>query len=241
MKYPINYDFGNKWDTDVVPHLSNPKIKKAIAKGVKSYLSIYPACTRKYKQNTAPASYSSKDAYVSILDKKWKYMLRALRYNKMVPKIIINLEKEIAEYDSDDDDDVDIDDLGYDHMVLEDNFRRKFFTWNDIKDDLETYYISGACFWWAPTFELELAKLVDPDETWYVRESGKHATVINEDDTKIFDLLYWVGDTDRLDNYMFGKEIEHRDPTLGGKDAYLDSDPDLEDEDSEDEYEYDTY
>ena len=42
MSYPINYDFGINWDTRIKPHLDNPKIKKAIQKGVNDYLKNFP-------------------------------------------------------------------------------------------------------------------------------------------------------------------------------------------------------
>lgn len=36
--------------------------------------------------------------------------------------------------------------------------------WQVSKHNLESYYLSGSRFYWAPTFELELAKLVEPEE-----------------------------------------------------------------------------
>lgn len=218
MAYPINYDFGNKWRTQVIPHLDNPKIKKAIRKGINSYLKMFPLCKKTYKPNTPPANYSSRDAYMMTMDKKWKYMYRALLENNMVPKKILNLEKKMDECSDYDDDD----EYGDKLFQLKMAFEEQFFTWEDIKNDLESYYVSGACFWWAPTFELELAKLVEPNEKWHVQESDIHATVINEDETRVFDLLYWA-DYERMDNYLFGTKIKKHDLTLGGKNAYLDS------------------
>ena len=223
MLYPINFDFGNNWRKKIAPHLDHPKIKSAIRKGVNAYFES-AGLPNKYKPNTPPAIYSSKDGYVVWLMEKWEQMFEALKDNNMVPKEIIELDEIIANFDSDGVDDYgyDVDDYCYDAGELEEKFRQQFFTWDEIKYDLESYYFSGACFWWAPTFELELAKLVEPNETWRVQRSDIHATVINEDKTKIFDLLYWVCDG-RMENYLFGTEIKKPDPTLGGKQAYLDS------------------
>ena len=236
MPYPINYDFGNNWNKKIVPHLNNPKIKAAIKEGINDYLDQFPLCKKRYKPNTAPADYSSRDAYMTTLDEKWERMFWALRENNMVPKNILNIEKKIAEYDSDNDDGIDIDDLGYEHMVAEFKFRDEYFTWDHIKDDLETYHLCGGCHWYNPTFGLELAKLVEPKEKWRVRMGTNHTTVINKAGTKVFDLLYWGANDERMNNYLFGDEIKNPDPTMGGKDAYinsewLDSDDDLSDYD----------
>lgn len=100
-----------------------------------------------------------------------------------------------------------------------------YFNWSAIKYKLETYYLSGGCHSWAPTFEIELAQLVEPEEEWYVISSNKHSTVINKNGTKAFDLLYWCNEG-RLENYLFNDPLEKEDPTLGGKGAYFDSSED---------------
>lgn len=221
MKYPINYDFGRKWHTDVVPHLDNPLIQKAIKRGVNNYLSMFPT-TKRYKPNTAPASYSSNDCYVMLTNEKWKYMYRALKENNMVPKKIIKLKKKLSELDDEEYNDLMVNggQQVYDTIYA---LQKEYFTWEMIKDDLETYYLSGACFWWAPTFELELAELVEPNEKWSVVGSAIHATVMNKERTKVFDLLYWAADWRRMRNYLFGEEFDDDDPTLGGKMAYEDT------------------
>ena len=60
-----------------------------------------------------------------------------------------------------------------------------------------------------------------PNEKWRVQVGKEHATVMNEDNSKVFDILYWCIDG-RIENRMFGDMVEN-DPTLGGKIAYENS------------------
>lgn len=94
--------------------------------------------------------------------------------------------------------------------------------WKHIKYDIESYCLMGSCHSYAPTFQLTLARLVEPEEKWMVRTSDTHTTVINESKTKVFDLLYWAA-LGNLDKYLFGKDVVPNDETLGGKQAYIDS------------------
>lgn len=77
MNYPINYDFATNWKEKVVPHLDNPKIKKALKVGIDHYLSGYPG-NKKYKANTCPANYSSRDGYYTLMMKKEKRYIKNL-------------------------------------------------------------------------------------------------------------------------------------------------------------------
>jgi len=213
MPYPINYDFGKNWKTKIKPHLDNPKVKKAIRKGINSYLKIFPT-NRKYKSNTIPATYSSRDGYVEILCRKEDELLKELREAELLPKKFLRLEKKMKDNEDDDYDS--------EYMEMREEILEPYFTWEKIKHDLEYYAILGSYHWTAPTFGLTLAQLVEPEENWYVRSNDKHTTIINEDETKIFDLLYWCSDN-RLNNHVFGDPITKKDRTRGGKNAYIDS------------------
>ncbi len=217
-KYPQNYDFGNNWKSKIVPHLDDPKIKKAIKDGINSYLRNFPKCTKTYSNTRSPASYSSKDGYDTLMTRKKERLIETLKADGLVPKEYIKLEKQIESLEDDDDD------LMNELSAMEEEILEPYFVWNEIKYDLESYYLSGSCHWWAPTFELTLAKIVEPKEEWIVRVGEKHTTVINKKKTKVFDLLYWA-DAYRLEEYVFGDIIpfSKRDKTLGGKAAYLDS------------------
>lgn len=215
--YPINFDFGQHWDTKVKPHLDNPKVLRAIRKGVNDYLDNWENNTKKYKKNTPPANYSSNDYYYMLTERQEDILMEKLRQEGKLPQEYLDLEHGDAN-DSDDEDD------GIKWFEMREEILAPYFTWKEIKYRLETYYLSGGCHWYAPTFELTLARLVEPNEKWRVRVGDKHTTVINAYKTKVFDLLYWAND-DRLENYLFGDPISEDkiDPTLGGKEAYENS------------------
>ena len=222
MIYPINYDFGKNWDTKVKPFLEHPKIKKAIVKGVNSYLSIFPN-NHKYKKNTPPAQYSSKDWYVTIRDRQEEIIMEKLRTSNQLSKEFLDFEAKIQEhgdYCIGDDDENDPQTL-YD---MQQEILAPYFSWDKIKYDILSYCLSGSCHWWSPTFELTLAKLVEPEIKWKVQRGNDHTTVISQDKKRVFDLLYWSCD-DRIDNYIFNDPIPNDkiDPTLGGKQAFIDS------------------
>lgn len=69
-----------------------------------------------------------------------------------------------------------------------------------------------------------MAKIIEPNEKWRVLSGNDHTTVINADNSKVFDLLYYCIDG-RLENHMFGDPILEKDIdiTLGGKEAYINS------------------
>lgn len=211
MQYPINYDFGANWKSKIVPHLDDPRIKKALQVGIDHYLSGFPF-KRKYKKNTCPANYSSRDHYCMLMDRKGEIYINKLEKEGKLPKKYMNLKSKI---NKDDDDYTKL-------FFMEEKIKEPLYKWKNIKYDLESYHLSGSCHSYAPTFELTLARIVEPEEKWFVRTSDVHSTVINEEETKIFDLLYWVCFGD-IDKYMFGDKMKHEDNTLGGKTAYLDS------------------
>lgn len=134
------------------------------------------------------------------------------------------------------------------HIILD-----PYFTWDKIRYRIETYYLCGGSHWMAPTFWLLLAQVVEPNEAWEVRSGDIHTTIINKDRTRVFDLDYWCGTNNRIHYYVFGDTltngepdiiggyktwmeksprawvytngITQDDPTLGGKQAFIDSYP----------------
>jgi len=71
---------------------------------------------------------------------------------------------------------------------------------NYEKTHMDAYRPFGNCHWLNPTFGLTLANIVMPNETWSVRSSSYHTTIVNDNNTKIFDILYF----------------DENDKTLGG-------------------------
>ena len=56
---------------------------------------------------------------------------------------------------------------------------------------LRGYQMIGACHWWNPTFSLTLAKLVYPNEKWKIKKGFHHTTIVNSNETLVFDILYF--------------------------------------------------
>jgi hypothetical protein len=220
MDYPINFDFGKHWQEKIVPYLNNPDLKKSIRKGVNDHLRIF-APKKKYRANTAPASYSPSYQYITLIARKKELLVEQLRKEGRLPKGYLRLEKHFNEVVNDTNDLItELDDR---LSKVEKIIFKPYLGWHAVKHNLESYVLFNGHHSWAPTFELTLAKLVEPSEEWYVR-IGQHSTVINRSHTKAFDLLTWA--TDRIENYMFGDPLKLDvigDTTLGGKEAFIDS------------------
>ena len=58
-------------------------------------------------------------------------------------------------------------------------------------DAIRAYQIFGACHWWNSTFSLTLAKIVYPNEMWKIKKGVYHTTVVNSNETLVFDILYF--------------------------------------------------
>ena len=142
MNYPINYEFGKNWDTKIKPFLDNPKIKKAIRKGVNDYLSIFPI-NKRYKNNSCPAIYSSNDSYAIIIDRKEEILMEKLRKNNLLPKQFTDLELKLQNMTTDED----IDNIAFELLEMKMEIVKPYFTWDKIKYDLDSYILSGSCFW----------------------------------------------------------------------------------------------
>lgn len=218
-RYPVNYDFGLHWRDKIVPFLDHPDVLTAVSICAISYCQDngFPSILQMYHPDkpTILAHFTCRDHYTMIMDRKAGDYLKCIelppRY-LVLNEIMNNLE------DGDD---------GYieEYYALREELTKPVHDWLNIKYNLETYYMAGACHWHASSVMLVLARLVEPTETWKVRSSEDHTTVINQDETRVFDLLYWASLDRRLENYLFGDNNDGNDKTLGGKDAFLNSAP----------------
>lgn len=208
--FPVNYDFGAKWN-NVKPFLEHPDVLKAIANGVNRYCAAFPHVTV-YKPNTPMGKYSSCDHYVMLMDRKKENLLAELRRKNELPERYVELSAKQETTVSED----------LECVRLREEITKPLRDWQNIKHDIESYVMLRACHWVAPTFMLTLARLVEPEESWLVRTGENHTTVINRAGTKIFDLVYWSLDG-RLEHHIFGDTVRVNDPTMGGKLAFLES------------------
>lgn len=239
MPHPINYDFGANWKKKIVPHLDTLDLRMSIREGIRDYLDQFPKSFDRYCPQTVPASYSSRDLYARLMDKKRRLLLKELRDAEELPKEFLDMEEFVQEL---------LDDGEENHEMfwyLEDmkgELLAPYFYWPKLRYNLESYFVSGACHSWNSTFGVTLARLVCPKEKWSILRGHLHTTVINEDHTKVFDILYWGAFENRLERHVFGDDftsldsddesddekpkkfnLDKRDPTLGGKEAYLDA------------------
>lgn len=219
MEYPLNYKFGENWQSTIVPHLDNPRVLRSLQRGIDDYMKNFPTCGKRYKKDTCPANYSSLDKYYMLMDRKCRIYIKELKKNGKLPQEYIDLKNKIKEYNSEDSEEYDVDDYCFQLLCLENKITKHLYKWNNIKYDLGSYVLWGSSHSYAPTFELTLANLVLPDEKWRVRRGNRHTTVIDEKGNKVFDLIYWALDG-RLENHVFGDPVRKEDPTLGGRIAY---------------------
>lgn len=225
MKYPINYDFGKNWKTKIISHLNNPKLLESIHEGVNDYLlDAYDSNKYKYRNNTIPAIYCRTDTYNRIINRQKGNLLEKLRLENKLPKKFLELEKEYIDITEDNNNNEDTAGILHLLMMYEDKILKPYFSYKQVNNRLESYILYDGCHSWAPTFELTLAQLVEPEEEWSVRTGKFHSSVINSTHTQCFDLIYWA--TDRLNNYLFDDPLDSvaiNDITLGGREAYIDS------------------
>jgi len=198
---PKNYNFKENWYEVIVPLLNTVKVKNAIKKGVLGYMnnSINPDIKfSSYKhiydylnkhgecylnKNSSPADYSS---CISDHQMDWENdLIDTLEQHNMIKpfpwdnyddekKSKTNPELEYEEYRDD-----------YLDPILEP------FINNYKKTHIDSYCLRGGCHWWNPTFCLTLANIVMPNEKWSPKSSEYHTTIVNSDNTKIFDILYF--------------------------------------------------
>lgn len=235
MNYPVNYDFGKKWESEIVPLLNNSRLKKSIRDGVNNYL-LELNIKKKYKKKTPPSLYNCIDVYYELMERKYNYIIENLKKECKLPKKYLKIEKKINDKNNL------FENIKLDRQIfrLENKILKPYKKWKVIGKSIESYILFDGKFW-APTFELTLARLVCPEEDWSVRYGKSHSTVINKDETKCFDIIYWAYNNSninnlsnnyskytnyRIENYIFSypltKDVAD-DITLGGKQAFIDS------------------
>ena len=195
---PTNYNFKENWYEVIVPLLNTPKVKTAIKKGILGYMNNERCeCTPKIKsfkweKNSSPSDYSSRS---SDREMDWENeLIDTLERHNMIKHFPwdnydeekqknTNPELEYEEYREE-----------YLNPILEP------FINNYKKTHMDSYCLWGGCHWWNPTFCLTLAKIIMPNEEWRTKSSEYHTTIVNSDNTKIFDILYF----DETDTKSFG-------------------------------------
>jgi len=191
----MNYDFKNRWKSDVIPLLELPIVKECIKKGITKWLASGCGWSNDtYDENRCPASYGRGDSWVNIL----------CEYMNSQTKLLLEegiLEDDINYINCDDKDMYQGSLLQQKYEDYKNNILEPYIN-NFIKTDYRAYQMRMACHIWNPTFCLTLAELIYPEEDWYVVSSEIHTTVVNEDFSLVFDILYY----NETDEFFGGKE-----------------------------------
>lgn len=182
----MNYDFEANWNDIILPLLTLPEVKRSIKKGIKDFLKSDERVKDIYDCSKCPASYQTSDGwYTYITDYEERLAEKLLKTG--ILKIDKNLPKE--------EDDEDIDSyfdtkLAREYEKYKNEVLKPFVKYHE-KTSLRAYQIFGACHWWNPTFSLTLAKIIYPNEKWHVKSGRYHTTVVNDDWSLVFDILYF--------------------------------------------------
>lgn len=189
----MNYDFKANWNDVVLPLLYHPHVKKSVKKGITNFIKDGQSYADTYNSKKCPASYSSNDGWMIYID-KFKEQLT----NKFLETGF--LKKPPPFGTSEDEDGATSEYLEYEKY--KEDILEPFIKHHE-KTSLRAYQIFGACHWWNPTFSLALAKLIYPNETWKPLYGNYHTTIINQEKSLVFDILYF----------------DENDDTKGGKNA----------------------
>lgn len=180
--YTMNYDFKANWNDIVVPLLKLPKVKRSLKNGIIKFLdetdTIY-----KYSSTQCPASFMRTDVW-SVCNELYE--------EKITEKLLQTgyLKRDTNEPQNEDDFDEYTESKQYQaYLDYKENALRPFMKHHETS--LEAYQLFGACHWYNPTFGLTLAKLIYPNEHWYIKSGIDHTTIANKDHTLVFDILYF--------------------------------------------------
>lgn len=188
----MNYDFKENWNDIIVPLLKHPSVKKSVKKGLNKFIKDGQSYETVYDSKKCPASYCSNDGWVMHIDNFKEELTDKLLetgFLRQPPIVEEDIEfdecPEYLEYEK------------YRDKLLEP------FIEHYEQTSLRAYQVFGACHWWNPTFSLALAKLIYPNEKWITLTGKCHTTVVNQEKTLVFDILYF----------------DENDDTKGGKNA----------------------
>ena len=180
----MNYDFKANWNDIILPLLGLPAVKKSIKKGIINFIND-GNCGEdtEYNSNVCPASYGRGDGWATYINEYEEKLVEKLLKTGILKK---DENEPLNEEDLDD------------YYNESDNFTKYTNYKNQIikpfiqyheNTCLRAYQMIGACHWWNPTFSLTLAKLVYPNEKWKIKKGFHHTTIVNSNETLVFDTL----------------------------------------------------
>ena len=192
----MNFDFAKHWETICLPLvLYNTNVKRSIRQAKLKFIP-FTMNGRVYSPHKCLAYYGRSDSWSTYMtDFEETLETELLELGILLPDS--NRPSDSAS-DTEFDDYYESDNYKayeeYKYSVMEPSIR------HHEKTALRAYQMSMSCHWSNPTFGLTLAKHACPSEQWHVRKGPHHTTVVNADETKVFDILYF----------------DPNDPTFGG-------------------------
>ena len=186
----MNYDFKANWDDIILPLLKLPAMKKSIKKGIIKFIND-GNCSEdtEYDSKNCPASYGRGDGWSVYMDEYEEKLVE-----KLLKTGILKKDENEPSHEEDLDEDALDDYYQSDNSTKYTNYTNQiiepFIKYHE-NTCLRSYQMIGACHWWNPTFSLTLAKLVYPNEKWKVKKGFHHTTVVNSNETLVFDILYF--------------------------------------------------
>tara|TARA_R110000822_G_scaffold239790_1_gene369481 strand:+ start:79 stop:822 length:744 start_codon:yes stop_codon:yes gene_type:complete len=187
----VNYDFKNKWESIILPLLETIKVKSAIKRGIKDYIKWYLPHNNStsYRSDVLPYYWARGDGHALMWDQIEEEIIGMLEKNNIIMTYDEFKKKHIKKDETrDDDDDDDYDDEIY-HKY--DNYKYPIinpYIRSIEKKNWRSYVISGACHSWNTSFGYTLAKMVQPNEKWRIQTGCLHTTVVNKENTRVFDI-----------------------------------------------------
>lgn len=181
----MNYDFKANWDDIILPLLGLSVVKKSIKKGITNFIND-DNCGEdtEYNSNDCPASYGRGDGWEMYMDEYEEKLVEKLLKTGILKK---DENEPLQEEDLDDYNESDnfTKYTNYKNQII-----KPFIQYHE-NTSLRAYQMIGACHWWNPTFSLTLAKIVYPNEKWKIKKGFYHTTVVNLNESLVFDILYF--------------------------------------------------
>ena len=184
----VNYDFKKNWEFIIMPLLETKKVKSAIKRGIKDYIKWYLPRNEwtSYRSDVLPYYWARGDYDGIIIDEIEEEIICMLEKNNILMTYDEFKKKHIKK-------DEKRDECDYEDEIYQKYEDYKYplikpYIRSAEKKNWESYAISGACHSWNSSFGYTLAKMVQPNEKWRIKTGRLHTTVVNKENTKVFDI-----------------------------------------------------
>lgn len=230
---PVNYDFVKNWKA-ILPHLYGDEVDKIITQVlVCQHINGIAWNEQTYTGNECPSSALSKgDSFATLvmelsqdamddLDSRYltsveQRFLKRFRFSDSENEELVSEQKKK---------DRQSDENKYNEIMSKVGERMGYAYSKTNRDKIVFWIPFGACHSWNAIWGLWLAKKVLPNGDWIIRTNHtKHTTIYSKKLHMVFDILAYFWGTSLVDMER-GEPLVHKDNTLGGAEAWNNSDP----------------